>query len=505
MTSFPTINSSQPEVAATDVNWSPFRGKPPTALDLSTVSLKGRGGDGSPGQCGDGGELLKENVCCDKTLFGLEGIDLDEPEVIGGCGRYQIDQEHKRGAMGAIYKGFDTHLSREVALKFLLDEHRNNEELRDRFLQEARITARLQHAGVVPLYDLHRMAGNGLFFTMMFVHGATLKEWLRKRPNPTTDLPKFLSVFEKICQTMAYAHAQGVIHRDLKPSNIMVGDYGVVRVMDWGLAKVLVERRAAGGAMEASGGDRPEPASWRQGARSEGSLGAAMGTLAYMAPEQARGQSDEIDQRADVFGLGAVLCELLTGLPPYVGESVDDLYSQALRGDLMAARMRLDRCVAEPSLILLVKHCLSENPEERPHDAGEVAAIITAQLESDMRHTALDMVRFFELSHDLFCLASLDGYFQRVNDNFPRVLGFTKKELTARPFLDFVHPEDLQITLAQIEKLARGLPVVRFRNRYRDVMGGYHWFEWTAKSLPEEKVIFAVAREEVPSSDSLMI
>ena len=123
---------------------------------------------------------------------------------------------------------------------------------------------------------------------------------------------------------------------------------------------------------------------------------------------------------------------------------------------------------------------------------------MTAHLESELHRTALDMVRFFELSHDLFCLASLDGFFKRVNDNFPRVLGFTKSELQARPFLDFVHPDDLNETLDQMKKLSLGLPVVRFKNRYRDVSGRYHWFEWTAKSLPEEQVIFAVARADQP-------
>jgi serine/threonine-protein kinase len=155
---------------------------------------------------------------------------------------------------------------------------------------------------------------------------------------------------------------------------------------------------------------------------------------------------------------------------------------------------------------MLAKQCLSPDPEDRPHDAGEVAAIMTAQLEAELQRTALDMVRFFELSHDLFCLASMEGYFQRVNDNFARVLGYSKGELLARPFLDFVHPGDIAQTLAQMEKLSRGLPVVRFRNRYRDAAGVYHWLEWTAKSLPEEKVIFAVARPDPrDSSDSLAI
>ncbi len=434
-----------------------------------------------------------------KTEFKLPGLRFTGTESLHGSGRYQIEKECRRGSMGAVFRAYDTHLGREVALKFLLDEHKGNPEMRERFLQEARLTGRLQHPGVVPVYDLHQASGDGLFFSMMFVHGATLKELLRKRLTPSRDLSRFLAAFEKICQTMAFAHSLGVIHRDLKPANFMIGAFGVVRVMDWGLAKVLHENRV---------GESPEPrrqpnpppgamAAMATGdARSGIASGGAMGTLAYMAPEQARGETERVDKRADVFGLGAVLCEIITGHPPYTGTTVDELYRRALRADLREAMDRLDGCLAEPRLLMLVKQCLSEDPEARPHHAGEVAAIMTAQLESDLQRTALDMVRFFELSHDLFCLASLDGYFQRVNDNFARVLGYTKPELLSRPFLDFVHPADTAGTLAQMAKLSQGLPVVRFRNRYRDNTGHYHWLEWTAKSLPEEKVIFAVARPD---------
>jgi PAS domain S-box-containing protein len=120
---------------------------------------------------------------------------------------------------------------------------------------------------------------------------------------------------------------------------------------------------------------------------------------------------------------------------------------------------------------------------------------VTAYLESDLRRAERDLVRFFDLSPDLFCVAGLDGYFRRVNANFSRVLGYTARELQSRPFLDFVHPDDRERTLAEMEKLARGLPVICFENRYRDEAGSYRWFEWTAKSIPEEGVIFAVARE----------
>jgi PAS domain S-box-containing protein len=431
-----------------------------------------------------------------KTEFRTAGLQLQDVERFDGGGRYRIEKEFRRGAMGVIVKAFDTHMNREVALKCLRDEFTDDPQMRQRFLQEAQLTGHLQHPGVVPVYDLHRLESNGLCFSMMYVKGRNLKELLRQRPNPTVDLPRFLNIFQKVCQTMAYAHCLGVIHRDLKPANVMVGEFGVVRVMDWGLGKYLVDPRSGVREPPPPVQPPPENVSWLSRRASSGE-GATMGTLAYMAPEQARGDTWLVDQRADVFGLGAVLCEILTGTPPYTAQTVDALLQQAARAELDDAKARLDHCLADPKLVSLATACLHATPEQRPPDAGRVATRITELLESDLQRTALDMVRFFELSHDLFCLASLDGYFQRVNDNFPRVLGFTKQELQTRPFLDFVHPDDIGRTLVEMRKLSQGLPVVCFRNRYRDAAGDYHWLEWTAKSIPDENVIFAVARPDV--------
>src|SRR5262249_45362635 len=127
----------------------------------------------------------------------------------------------------------------DVAVKVLLEEHHNRPELRRRFLEEGRITGRLQHPGVVPVYGLGRLADGRPYFTMKLVQGRTLAELLAERSRPGAGRPRLVKVFEQVCQALAYAHAQGVIHRDLKPSNVMVGAFGEVQVMDWGLAKVL--------------------------------------------------------------------------------------------------------------------------------------------------------------------------------------------------------------------------------------------------------------------------
>ena len=186
----------------------------------------------------------------------------------------------------------------------------------------------------------------------------------------------------KVSEALAYAHAKGVIHRDLKPANIMVGAFGEVQVMDWGLAKVL----AGGGIADEERASRahqvPEDVTTIRTVRSTGSagsdgtqteVGSLLGTPAYMPPEQANGDIANLDRRADVFGLGAILCEILTGKPPYVGRSGEEVRRKAANGDLADATARLDACRADLELIALTKRCLSPEAIDRPKDAQEVA------------------------------------------------------------------------------------------------------------------------------------
>src|SRR5262249_30290767 len=153
--------------------------------------------------------------------------------------RYRIDGEIARGGMGAVLKGRDPDLGRDVALKVLRDDYRADADMVRRFVEEAQIGGQLQHPGIVPIYELGTLADRRPFFAMKLVKGHTLAQLLDARQGPDDDRPRLLSIFEAIAQTVAYAHARGVIHRDLKPSNVMVGSFGEVQVMDWGLAKVL--------------------------------------------------------------------------------------------------------------------------------------------------------------------------------------------------------------------------------------------------------------------------
>src|SRR5581483_870979 len=147
--------------------------------------------------------------------------------------------------MGAVLKGRDPDLGRDVALKVLRDDFRDDADMVRRFVEEAQIGGQLQHPGIVPIYELGTFADRRPFFSMKLVKGRTLAQLLEDRKGPDDDRPRVLSIFEAIAQTVAYAHARGVIHRDLKPSNVMVGAFGEVQVMDWGLAKVLPRGGAA--------------------------------------------------------------------------------------------------------------------------------------------------------------------------------------------------------------------------------------------------------------------
>jgi serine/threonine-protein kinase len=314
------------------------------------------------------------------SVLGGPGLDGDVAALPGG--RYEIHGEIAHGGMGAILKGRDVFLARDLAVKVLLQRHQDHPEISRRFVEEAQIAGQLQHPGVVPVYDLGRLPDQRLFFTMKLVKGQTLAALLARRSDPSCDRPQLLKVFEQVCNTVAYAHARKVIHRDLKPQNVMVGAFGEVQVMDWGLAKVLTP---PGTALEEPAAPAPSSAirTVRTETADEGSqVGSVLGTYDYMPPEQARGAVHQLDERCDVFALGAMLCEILTGYPPYTGPTRDAVFAKAAHGDLAEAWVRLNDCGAEEELLRLARACLAADPRERPRDAGAVARDLSTYLAS---------------------------------------------------------------------------------------------------------------------------
>ncbi len=290
------------------------------------------------------------------------------PQTPPDTPRYRFEAFLARGGMGEVWRGCDTMLGSEVAVKVLGERVFGDGGSRARFEEEARHVSQLEHPSIVPVYDLGELPDGRPFFVMQLIHGQTLAELLAARATPAEDLSRWVGVFEQVCAAVAFAHARDLIHRDLKPSNVMLGEFGEVLVLDWGIAKALAARPqpvqlpptsvlpspSAGGASTALGGPETLP-------------GQSRGTPAFMAPEQARGEASRVGKASDVFGLGGILCVILTGQPPYTRAQ------QVLAGDVTEAFARLDGCGADAELIGLAKACLAPDPGARPADAAEVA------------------------------------------------------------------------------------------------------------------------------------
>jgi serine/threonine-protein kinase len=311
-------------------------------------------------------------------LKGTAGTPLLEQIDLRRSGQFEILGELAQGGVGEVMRGRDIDLGRDVALKMLRASHLDNPELIQRFMEEAQIGGQLQHPGIVPVYELG-LDGGRPFFAMKLVKGHTLAARLKDREDAPGDRRRFLQVYEQLCQTVAYAHSRGVVHRDLKPSNVMVGAFGEVQVLDWGFAKVLRRGGIADERPSEPEIDVTKIATVRSGEGSESLAGSVMGTPAYMPPEQALGQVELLNERSDVFSLGAILCEILTGKPPYVG---DDLLVQAAQGLLDDARQRLDASDGDPEMVALAKQCLEPLRKKRPRDASVVAARVQDHLAS---------------------------------------------------------------------------------------------------------------------------
>lgn len=313
--------------------------------------------------------------------------------AVESTSRIEIGREFARGAMGIIYRAVDPELGRELAVKVLRPDLASHPELVRRFIEEAQITGQLQHPGVPPVHEIGVLEDGRPYFSMKLLRGETLSVLLKRRRSPLENQTRFLAIFEQICHTMAYAHSRRVIHRDLKPNNVMVGRFDEVLVMDWGLAKVLRDNGAF-----ATDGERTDSLTM-YAADSRGDMsqiGKILGTPAYMPPEQARGELSRLNERADVFALGGILCEILTGSSTFVGTDSDVIQSQAAQGDMDEVFQRLRESGADTELIELASKCLASRPLDRFRDAGEVTTRIKAHregVESRLRISELERVR----------------------------------------------------------------------------------------------------------------
>jgi tetratricopeptide (TPR) repeat protein/tRNA A-37 threonylcarbamoyl transferase component Bud32 len=310
---------------------------------------------------------------------------------------YELIDEIGHGGMGVVYRAHDAGLDRDVAVKLLSERFLADSPAAERFLNEARITGQLQHPGIPAVHQVGSLADGRPFLAMKLIKGSTLEAILKQRPDPSVDRGQTLAIFEAVCQAVGYAHAHRVIHRDLKPANVMVGAFGEVQVMDWGLAKVLgLEAPATTDTLAAEQTHAWTQVSPTPESGSHTQSGSLVGTPAFIPPEQAVGQIERVNERADVFGLGALLAVILTGKPPYAGETAESVRVQAVYGKLDDCYARLDASGAEPELVALCKKCLAFEPADRPADAGTVAAAVAglrAAADERARRAELDRVK----------------------------------------------------------------------------------------------------------------
>ena len=324
-----------------------------------------------------------------KTSSGLEVRNVPEERA----GQYARLEEIGRGGQSVVWLALDAFLGREVALKEILPlpdrAPQDSESMAalHRFLREARVTAKLDHPNIVPIHELARRPNGTLFCAQKLIRGDTLKSRLAACDSLNGRLALLPHLIDA-CQAVAYAHSRGVIHRDLKPSNIMVGPFGETVVVDWGLAKQR-------GQPDDFFGDAESPSLGLTAA------GKALGTPAYMSPEQARGAIAEIDERCDVFSLGVVLYELLTGKIPFEGRDASEVMGRVLEGHFRPVREVCRDAPAE--LAAVAERALRPNPADRYGNgaalAQELSTYSAGGKVSAYRYGAWELARKFVAGH----------------------------------------------------------------------------------------------------------
>jgi serine/threonine protein kinase len=268
-------------------------------------------------------------------------------EASDASSRYLLLRELGRGGMGTVWLAHDSELDREVALKVIREGSDANADAVERLAREARILARLEHPGIVPVHDVGRLPGGPLFYVMKRVEG----ERLDRHFPPETPLSDRLRLFQRLCETVAFAHAHGVVHRDLKPENVMVGRFGEVLVLDWGVAKVLAD----GDPPRSSAGGAPRP-----GETAEGTV---LGTLEYTSPEQLEGRVEELSPRSDIFALGAILYFLAARRAPFADRGRERVAPGGARRPPLPLR-RVDSSLPKP-LEAIVTRAMAPEPAQR--------------------------------------------------------------------------------------------------------------------------------------------
>jgi len=276
-------------------------------------------------------------------------------------GRYKILQSIAKGGMGEVFLAHDPLYQRTIALKQVREDLKKHKNICNRFLKEAKLTACLTHPGIIPIYSIHESEPFP-YYTMPYIEGTTLLELLRKQPSPT--IASMIPIFKSICQTVCYAHAQGILHRDLKPENILIGKYGEVIILDWGVAVRLSDKKEE--TLEES--PEKDPTLTKPGK--------TVGTLAYMAPERATGKKATV--QTEVYALGVILYKMLTLHLPFSHRTLKNFKKQTKLEKIIDPQECAPYRDVPIRLAKITKKCLAYDPKKRT----ESVSVLLAQIEN---------------------------------------------------------------------------------------------------------------------------
>lgn len=402
------------------------------------------------------------------------------------------------GGIGEIWIAQDELLGRQVAVKRLRAKTASVKASQQRFLYEARVTAQLNHPGIVHIFDLID-DGPRSYYAMSLIKGQTLQEMLAEfhqrkslnRVNHFSELFDLLRVWASVARTIAFAHSQNVLHRDIKSENIIVGEFGEVTVIDWGIAKRLDDESTP---HESNvDGEEGMPLNQSNGVR-QTRMGARLGTPAFMSPEQARGDVRALDERTDVYSLAAMLYEILTGVTPFEANSAEAMLEQVLTGTLVPPRQR-SSLVSERLNEICLKG-LARDPDERYQMASDFAAAVEDWMNSETLKQQTDLARqkLFDLSTDLMVIFDQVPKILWVNAAWERSLGWGLDDLVGLKPNVLVHREDLDADDVVFEELNEGVTATGLERRVQASDGSYHWFSFTATPLIDEEITVAIGR-----------
>ncbi|QDV76938.1 protein kinase domain-containing protein [Botrimarina mediterranea] len=421
------------------------------------------------------------------------GLDLNEAMSLTPLSndRLRLLHLHSHGGIGQVWLAQDTVLGREVALKELLPELRGSKRHRERFLREARVAAQLSHPGTAPVYE-YREEGGRCYYTMRFYSGRTLTEAIqqahaeREKHDEAEAFERLFPLIEQfltVCDTIAYAHSKGIIHRDLKGENVVLGEFGEVTVIDWGLAKSIDDKEGS----VALHRESTEPHKTIEGER--------LGTPGFMSPEQARGEQSLIDERTDVYGLSAVLYEILTSRPPFTGETANEVMHRVETQPPVRPSALHPSTPDELETICLKG--LSKQKEDRYETASDLSNAIRHWVTERLRRRQeFDrQARFYALSHDLFNAMDHQGYIQQVNPAYAKFFGYSDDDLPIGEHYSLrLHPDDRPLVAQRYGSAQRGESQGEAVLRFAGKDGVYRAARFTLSTIPGDPMIYSVGR-----------